>query len=485
MNAQVDHRIEDGIEDRIECGSPGKQCETVATTGWSRRCAARRVAALLATSATAALAACSGSPRAKAPPAGGKLPPAKIRYLHWDRPRDEAYAQVWREFSQQHPGVEVELNTVTGVYTEKLLSMLVSGDAPDIFALDRSQLEPFVQQGGIADLTPFVKRDSKARWSDLLPTLQAEYTFQGKVVELPNGPVDVGIFYNKDEFAKQGLKPPAEGWTWDDLVLAARRLTQQDGATTTQWGFGWVNSFYEPWVWGNGGEVFDKPFDMTKCLLDQPKATAGLQWYADLVNKHRVAPRPSEYAGFSAWEMFYKAPARFPLVMSGSWRVPTVLANTQFKWDVAPLPRGPIGKDLNITWSGGTCINKASKAIEQAWALTVFMWGPEREREAVMRTGANLRANLPNYMTTIKDPEIDKALTKLAQAGTVPPGYGKVFFHALLTSKQRPVAPPAAADATKALNAALNEVWEGKRNASEAMQAVVPALNAALATAKS
>ncbi len=27
-----------------------------------------------------------------------------------------------------------------------------------------------------------------------------------------------------------------------------------------------------------------------------------------------------------------------------------------------------------------------------------------------MQTGANLRANLPNYTTTIKDAEVDKAL---------------------------------------------------------------------------
>ncbi|MGH2350891.1 MAG: extracellular solute-binding protein, partial [Chloroflexota bacterium] len=269
---------------------------------------------------------------------------------------------------------------------------------------------------------------------------------------------------------------------WEELVQTAQRLTQRDGTTITQWGFGWVNSFYEPWVWGNGGEVYDKPFDMTRCLLDQQKSAAGLQWYADLVNRHRVAPRPSEYKGFSAWEMFYKAPVNFPLVMSGSWRVPTVMKDAPFAWDVAPLPRGPIGKDLNITWSGGTCINKASKAIEQAWSLTLFMWGPEREREQVMQTGANLRANLPNYLTTIKDPEVDKAIAKLAQAGTVPPGYGKVFFHALLSSKQRPVLPPAASEPAKALNAALTEVFEGQRAAAEAMQAVVPAMNAALTT---
>ncbi|HEX2034694.1 MAG TPA: sugar ABC transporter substrate-binding protein [Chloroflexota bacterium] len=453
---------------------------------WTRRrlgrLAGRTAAGFGAAAALAAGgAACRAQPAG--PAAGGTLQPATVHYLHWDRPRDERYQQVWQEFSQQHQGLKVELTTVTGTYTEKLLSMLVAGDAPDIFALDRSQLEPFLQQGGIADLTPYAKRDGKARWGDLLPTLQAEYTIDGKIVEFPNGPVNIGIFYNKDEFARLGLKPPGEGWTWDDLAQTARQLTQSDGNATAQWGFGYVNAFYEPWVWGNGGEVYDRPFEMTRCLLDQPKSAAGVQWYADLINRHRVAPRPSEYEGVNVWEMFYKAPARFPMVMSGSWRVPSIAPNAQFAWDVAPLPRGPVGKDLNITWSGGTCINKASKAIEQAWALTVFMWGPEREREEVMRTGANLRANLPNYNTTIKDAEVDKALTGLARAGTIPLGYGKVFFHALLSSKQRPVPPARAGDAVRALNAALTEVYEGKRSAAEALQATVPGVNAALAGA--
>lgn len=454
--------------------------------GYSRRQLAGRVAGRLtswaAWPAAAALAAACGTRDAGSPSSGATLQPAKIRYLHWDRLRDEAYQAVWNQFSQQNPGVQVELNTVTGVYTEKLLSMLIADDAPDIFALDRKQLEPFVQQGSVADLTSYVKRDDrKARWGDLLPSLQAEYTLNGKMVEFPNGPVDVGIFYNKDEFAKQALTLPKEGWTWEDLAQTAQRLTQQDGS---QWGFGWVNSFFEPWVWGNGAEVYDKPFGMTRCLLDQPKATAGLQWYGDLVTKRRVAPRPSEYTGFSVWEMFYKAPARFPLVMSGSWRVQPVTQNVQFAWDVAPLPRGPVGKDLNITWSGGTCINKGSKVADQAWALTVSMWGPEREREEVMMTGANLRANLPNYQTTIKDPEVEKAVAKLAQAGTLPPSYGKVFFHALLTSKQQPVLPPEATDASKALTTALMEVFEGKRSAAEAMQSEVPRMNTVLAGPK-
>jgi len=59
-----------------------------------------------------------------------------------------------------------------------------------------------------------------------------------------------------------------------------------------------------------------------------------------------------------------------------------------------------------------------------------------------------------------------------------------VFFHALLSSRQRPVTPPAAAEPIKALNAALTEVYEGKRTATEAMQAVIPGVNAALSSAK-
>ncbi|MGH2354902.1 MAG: extracellular solute-binding protein, partial [Chloroflexota bacterium] len=116
-------------------------CQATVGAGWTRR----RMAQTAAVGLAMPVAAACGGPQAEAPVPSGKLPSAKVRYLHWDRPRDEVYARVWQEFSQQHPGVQVELNTITGAYTEKLLTMLVSGDAPDIFALDRSQLEPFVQ----------------------------------------------------------------------------------------------------------------------------------------------------------------------------------------------------------------------------------------------------------------------------------------------------------------------------------------------------
>jgi multiple sugar transport system substrate-binding protein len=418
--------------------------------------------------------------------ASAQLKPGTIRYLHWDRPRDEVYQQVWDEFSAKHPGVKVELMTIpSGVsYLDKLTSMIVANDPPDIFALDRSQLDPFVHQGAMVDLTPLVKRDAaKARWNDILPSLQSQYTYEGKIVEFPNGPVNIGIFYNKDAFDRAGLKLPAESWTWDDLLETARALTERTpGGDVVQWGLGWVNSFFEPWVWANGGEVYDKPFNMTKCLLDQPAAYNGIQWYADLIHRRGVAPRQSQYQGFSVWEMFYKAPVRFPMVMSGSWRVPDIMKNAQFQWDVAPLPKGPAGTNGGITWSGGTCIARVSKVIEQSWALTLFMWGPERERQVVMQTGANLRANLPNYITTIKDPEVNRTLDRLAAAGTIPRNYGRVFFHALLSDRERPILPGyAAADASKALNGALNDVWEGNRGAAEALRAAVPVINAALA----
>src|SRR5919199_277274 len=67
------------------------------------------------------------------------------------------------------------------------------------------------------------------------------------------------IFYNKDLFDRVGVPYPKEGWTVDDLVETARKLTFKEGETQ-YWGYevngGYLRNF--PWMRMNGAMEWDR-----------------------------------------------------------------------------------------------------------------------------------------------------------------------------------------------------------------------------------
>lgn len=109
------------------------------------------------------------------------------------------------------------------------------------------------------------------------------------------------------------------------------------------------------------------------------------------------------------------------------------------------------------------------------------MWGPKRELATATATGMNLRGNLPQFQATLNAPGVSAGINKLIGNGTLPAGYQETFFTPLLTSQQMPVLPGYAAKANGVLNTALNDVFEGKKGAQEAMQGAVPTVNQILA----
>jgi multiple sugar transport system substrate-binding protein len=482
-----------GVGVLAACGASATTTATSNTVPVAQTTGSATTASVASTpsSATASAAGTTSSSVAvatastKAATASAASAPAKsgsvIQYMNWDTDRQATYEAVWKEFSAANPGVTVQWFEVTGSYTDKLTAMVAGGDPPTVFALDRTQLDPYLS--AVADLTALVARDGTASgWHDLLTTLQDQYAVDGKIVEYPNGPVDIGVLVNHDALAAVGVDVPTAKWTWNDLLNAAQRLVKKNGETVTQWGFGWLNGFYQPWVWASGGECFDKALYMTKCELDQPKAVSGLQAFADMGVKDKVTPTPSGYKGIDIQKAFYSGAVRFPLTGAGSWEIRAFPANLPFKWSVVPLAIGPAGNNGSITWSGGTCIAKGSPLLDSAWKLLLFMWGPQRELATATATGMNLRGNLPQFQATLKSSAVTAGINKLVGSGALPEGYQETFFTPLLTSQQEPILPGYAAKAGAVLNTALSDVFEGKKGAQEAMQGAVPTINQILAT---
>ena len=95
---------------------------------------------------------------------------------------------------------------------------------------------------------------------------------------------------------------PADGWTWDDLLATAQKLTVKDSAgKVTQWGIQlpatWTTGF-EYWVAAAGGSLISQDGKSFAGYMDSPEVVRAVQFYADLYNKYKVAPPPADLNAF-------------------------------------------------------------------------------------------------------------------------------------------------------------------------------------------
>lgn len=295
----------------------------------------------------------------------------------------QAAEDVRRAFEREHPHIRVKFEHIPDrQYYTKLLTMMASKSAPDVFGLTNGTILPHVAKGTLLDLAPLMKRDGGVDEGDFFPTALEAYRFGDKLYGMPINFHAFALYYNKTLFDEAGVAYPDANWDWDDLLSAARKLTRdRDGdGRIDQYGIvfdGWLGAV-APWIWQNGGRIFDDERDPTRCTLDEPRCVEALQFLADLKLRHRVAPGASETAEQGVVEMFYAGrAAMYPyLYVAGRMREYV----KWFEWDCAPLPKGRSGRRASWAGSGCYCINRGTRMPREAWEYVKFATSPRGMR---------------------------------------------------------------------------------------------------------
>ena len=267
----------------------------------------------------------------------------------------------------KYPDITIKnINSAWAEHNTIVPTWAAANQLPDIIYVHGSRAYPWNKEGIMVTIDDFVKRTRSSTSPAFFPEPLRLYQIDGKQFELPydHGPVIMG--YNKDMFDKAGVKYPDANWTMDDFLALAQKLTDD---SKPQWGYGGyyggvVNLGNEigvaevgPW----GGQVFND--DETKLLLDTPEAKAGLQFFSDLINKYKVAPLAAESQSFPQGARVAGVVAMwgFP-----TWDTPTMTQFANFKWDVAPWPKGPKAQKTG-SFGSGYGITRDSKAKDAAW----------------------------------------------------------------------------------------------------------------------
>lgn len=297
--------------------------------------------------------------------------------MQLDRPLLE---KLTDEFRAANPDIDVNLVWVpASQYPTKLKTLIAAGQTPDLFNCGDvlvAYLLPF-----LSDLSPYFERDAKEiDLPDIYPDVLRACQWNGRYYYVPRWFNTSLLYYNRAIFDAAHEPYPNANWTWDDYIAAAERLTKRDAKGNVEiWGSNIVTGWWGEWlllVRQCGGEIFDK--DMTHCLLDQPEAIRGFQFYTDKVHRQKVSPPP----GFAPDQGFASGKIAMELGgHTGNWTLFNQING--LNWDIQILPRGPVtrsGGEISMEAIG---MSKDSPEKEACWRYLKFMMSRTSVREHV------------------------------------------------------------------------------------------------------
>lgn len=274
--------------------------------------------------------------------------------------------------AQKNVTVDVVFQGSYADIAQKLTAAITAKTPPDI-----AQMGGAPTLGDSGAIVPIADLMSAQDRADIFDGFWDYNKFQGKIVSMPfNNSVPM-LYYNKDLFTAAGLDPNKPPATWDELVTAAKALTKEG-----QWGFNThtdTHWYFSAMVMQNGGKILSD--DGKKVVYNGPEGIEALQFWGDLVNKHKVMPS-NQHANAGADFVAGKV----GMLMRSSATLGTIEQTAKFKVGVAPLP---CKKVCSEPLGGASLIIFKTTADKQkaAWEFAKWMTSAENSVDLFLATG--------------------------------------------------------------------------------------------------
>lgn len=295
------------------------------------------------------------------------------------------------EFMRRNPGTGVRLESIpfTDSFKEKTLTAFAAGAPPDVILLDSKDSPTFIAEDLLLDLMPYVEK-LEIDLSMYYPNVLSIAMRDSALYALPKDFTPMVMYYNKKCFDEEKLSYPESGWTWDDYLNVARKLTKDmngDGVPE-QYGttFSHYFRFWQPWVWANGGDVLSNDGRRASGYFNSVPTEEALQFLIDLRTKHGVAPHREALAmAGRAQNLFYAG--KVAMSESGHWILPNVRDFARegvIDVGVASLPVPEGGEEVNVMYESGWAVAKATRNREMAVRLASFLSGEYANRNRAL-----------------------------------------------------------------------------------------------------
>ena len=269
-------------------------------------------------------------------------------------------------------------------YSQKVVTMVAGGAAPDITFMHSSWVSLWADQDAILSLDPFIDADPSLHFEDFFPEVAKYHTYRGVHWGLPTTSWPYVTYFNKTLFDKLGVPDPStfmEGleddtdeWTWEKMVEVALPLSTGEGATRT---FGAMRSYgCAPknmahtcaYVYSAGGEMFNE--DASQVRICEPATLEAIQFQIDLINKYNVVPQAGQADGIpQGWNS-----GQYGMWLTNRSELPG-FENVDFELGMAPYPRSK--KRVTRDAPSAYAILSTSKVADAAYKFLAWMASPQ------------------------------------------------------------------------------------------------------------
>ena len=300
----------------------------------------------------------------------------------WGGSRVPLMEDMFTRFTEEHPWITVENVLVPGgERLQKIQTSIAGGTPPDCPMINQGELPMFVVRDALIALDGYMEQDGVSVDEYYDYAIEASQ-WEGQTYTLPNVSAAYALlFYNVSAFNEAGLDPDNPPETWDELTVAAEKLTVKEEGIIQRLGYQFyhglpgMNDFTQALV-SNHGKFLSN--DGRTAEFHSPEGVATLKWLIDVMttvygsvdafqewgavqgaedisNPFIAETLASKFGG--VWEIFY--------IQEG---------NPDLEYRIGQLPASATGEQ-HVSAAGTRCIRHKGrkKHPDDSWQLVEWL----------------------------------------------------------------------------------------------------------------
>lgn len=272
--------------------------------------------------------------------------------------------------SENGKGITVKL-VAQGAYADLSKKLMASASAkalPDMAQVYNDWLQNYLSS--VVPLDDMIQKDFD-NYDDIEEPYRKECTELGKTYTLPFNKSSQVLFYNKTEFDKLSMTPPA---TWDELAADCGKITKATGKPAM--GYDDPYAMFQQFDQQDGGTFISDG----KVQFTDATGVEAYKFISDLYAKG--------YARLAGEDKYMSTPFNSQNVFMyvGSSAGASYLKPNGFTYSAAPLPKG---KNGSVPQAGTNLAMFAQDSAKQSavWDYMKFLTSTESTAEWAMKTG--------------------------------------------------------------------------------------------------
>ncbi|MYH62834.1 MAG: sugar ABC transporter substrate-binding protein [Caldilineaceae bacterium SB0675_bin_29] len=338
-------------------------------------------------------------------------------------------------------------------YSDTMLTRIAGGEQIDVIMIAIEGLRLLTAKNVLEVLDDFFAADEPANdilHNDIHVTLREMLQVDSKQYLFPFSWNNMVMYYNTTVFEEEGLDPPPTDWTWDDFLQTCLQVANVTGGADDRFAYSfWGASMFGMCAWYFNNDASPISDDWLDSNLLDPKVAETLQFLADLILEHKVAPNPE---GWDEWAQFHAG----NLVMRtcGRWCIAGTLEAEFDTYDIQYQPHnaGPL---KTVAGTEGWGVSTSSENPQEAWEVVKHLSHSDTSIDLVKVGGS-----IPALRSVA-------AMPVFAEYG--PPNTA-LFYESLDFAATVP-SPTNFNIVEPILNRNYATIWNGERTVEEAMQA--------------